>query len=111
MILVTGSTGAIGSEVVRLLSRAGAPARALIRNPTQRQELSGVTWVTGDLGKRETLLPAPAWVDSLLAIAAYQRAGGPTETMTTVVSDLTGKPPRTFAEFARDYADAFRRDK
>ena len=52
----------------------------------------------------------PAWlVDSLLAIAAYQRAGGPTETITTVVADLTGKPPRTFAEFARDYAARFRR--
>jgi uncharacterized protein YbjT (DUF2867 family) len=50
----------------------------------------------------------PAWlVDSLLAIAAYQRAGGPTETITSVVADLTGKPPRTFAEFARDYAAAF----
>jgi uncharacterized protein YbjT (DUF2867 family) len=282
MILVTGSTGAIGGEVVRLLSRAGTPARALIRNANQRKELSGITWVTGDLGKPETLASAfagsttlfllsgngetagelqhnaiaaaraagvthvvklsafgasprsnsligrlhyqiekelevsgmawtmlrphhfsqnllsqakniikdgvvyssssdgkipfvdtrdiaavavvtltqpghagkkyvitggeklsyreatdilskaigkplrfideppdqararliregqpPALVDSLLAIAAYQRAGGPTETMTTVVSDLTGKPPRTFAEFARDYADAF----
>jgi uncharacterized protein YbjT (DUF2867 family) len=52
----------------------------------------------------------PAWlVDSLLAIAAYQRAGGPTETITSVVADLTGKPPRTFAEFARDYAGAFLR--
>jgi len=50
----------------------------------------------------------PLLVDSLLAIAAYQRGGGPTETMTTVVKDLTGKPPRTFAEFAHDYADAFR---
>jgi hypothetical protein len=44
---------------------------------------------------------------SLLAIAAYQRAGGPTETITSVVADLTGKPPRTCAEFARDYAGAF----
>jgi len=44
----------------------------------------------------------------LLAIAAYQRAGGPTETITSVVADLTGKPPRTFAAFARDYAPAFR---
>ena len=52
----------------------------------------------------------PAWlVDSMLAIAAYQRASGPTETITSVVKDLTGKPPRTFAEFARDYAGAFRR--
>jgi uncharacterized protein YbjT (DUF2867 family) len=50
----------------------------------------------------------PGWlVDSLLAIAAYQRAGGPTETITSVVADLTGKPPRTFADFARDYAGAF----
>ena len=286
MILVTGSTGAIGSEVVRLLSRAGTPARALIRNPNQRKELPGITWVAGDLGKPETLTSAlagctklfllsgngenagdlqhnalaaarqagiahvvklsafgasprsnsligrihyqiekelegsgmawtmlrphhfsqnvlsqaeniikdgvvysssgegkipfvdtrdiaavavvtltqpghegkkyvitggekisyreatyilsralgkplrfidepsdeararlikagqpPALVDSLLAIAAYQRSGGPTETMTTVVSDLTGKLPRTFADFARDYADAFRLDE
>jgi uncharacterized protein YbjT (DUF2867 family) len=50
-----------------------------------------------------------ALVDSLLAIAAYQRAGGPTETITSVVADLTGKPPRTFAEFARDYAARFQR--
>jgi hypothetical protein len=48
-------------------------------------------------------------VDSLLAIAAYQRAGGPTETITSVVADLTGKPSRGFAEFARDYAGAFQR--
>src|SRR4051812_12751099 len=48
-------------------------------------------------------------VDSLLAIAAYQRVGGPTETITSVVADLTGKPPRTFAQFARDYAGAFLR--
>ena len=30
----------------------------------------------------------------------------PTETITAVVSGLTGKPPRTFAEFAPDYSDA-----
>lgn len=53
---------------------------------------------------------SPVLVDSLLAIAAYQRAGGPTETITTVVADLTGRPPRTFGEFARDYAAEFRRE-
>src|SRR5712672_1197757 len=57
---------------------------------------------------RRTLAVQPTWlVDSLLAIAAYQRAGGPTETITSVVADLTGKPPRTFAAFARDHAVAF----
>jgi len=284
MILVIGGTGLIGGEVVRLLSQAGVPARALVRDPRSGQELPGITWVIGDLTQPETL-PAvfagcsklflltgnsenayelqhhalaaarqagvtqvvklsafgasshsnsmigrmhyqietemqesglawtmlrphhfmqnllgqadniindgivysssgdgripfvdtrdiaavalvtltqpghtgkkyvvtgsealsyrqatvilgraigrplrfidepfdeararltkagqPAWlVDSLLAIAAYQRAGGPTETITSVVADLTGKPPRTFAEFARDYAAAFQR--
>jgi uncharacterized protein YbjT (DUF2867 family) len=284
MILVTGGTGLIGSEVLRLLSRAGVPARALVRNPGRAQALPGITWVQGDLAKPETLASVfagctklflltgnvenasdlqrhaiaaarqawvahvvklsafgasqhsnsvigrmhhqiekelqesglawtmlrphhfmqnllsqadniinqgvvysssgdgripfvdtrdiaavaavtltgqghtrkkyvitgsealsyrqatdilgeaigkplrfidetfdeararltragqPAWlVDSLLAIAAYQRAGGPTETITSVVADLTGKPPRTFAEFARDHAAAFQR--
>jgi uncharacterized protein YbjT (DUF2867 family) len=284
MILVTGSTGLIGSEVVRLLSHAGVPARALVRNPSREQRLPGITSVIGDLAKPETLSSVfagvtklflltgngedlsvlqqhaiaaarragvghvvklsafgasphsnsligrahhrverelqesglawtmlrphhfmqnllsqvgnivddgvvysssgdgkipfidtrdiaavavvaltesghtgkkyvitgsealsyrqateilgeaigrrlrfidepfdeararltragqPSWlVDSLLAIAAYQRAGGPTETITSVVADLTGRPPRTFAEFARDHAAAFQR--
>ncbi len=56
MILITGSTGHIGSEVVRLLSQAGVPpARALARNPSQGQKLPGITRVTGDLVKPETL--------------------------------------------------------
>ena len=50
----------------------------------------------------------PKVIDSALAISAYQRAGGKTETITSVVSDLTGRPPRTFAEFARDHAAVFR---
>ena len=50
----------------------------------------------------------PAILESALAISAYQRTGGKTVTITNVVSDLTGRPPRTFAEFVRDYADAFR---
>ena len=33
-------------------------------------------------------------IESSLALAAYQRAGGPTETINSVVADLTGKPPR-----------------
>ncbi|MCG3118023.1 MAG: NAD(P)H azoreductase [bacterium] len=283
MILVTGSTGFIGSEVVRLLSQVDVPARALARNPDKGQKLPGITWVAGDLAKPETL-PAvfenctklflltgnvenavelqhnaivaarqagvehvvklsafgasphsnsligrwhyqiekelqksglawtmlrphhfmqnllaqaeniikngviysaagegkipfidtrdiaavaavtltqpehigkkyvitgseaisyrqvteiigaeigrelryidesfdeararltkagqPSWlIESSLALAAYQRAGGPTETITSVVADLTGKPPRTFAEFAHDHAAVFR---
>jgi uncharacterized protein YbjT (DUF2867 family) len=284
MILVTGGTGLIGSEVLRVLSSAGVPARALVRTPSRAQTLPGISWVSGDLAKPETLSSAfvgctklflltgnsenaselqrhaiaaarqagvthvvklsafgasphsnsmigrmhyqieqelqkdrwlwtmlrphhfmqnllsqadniindgvvysssgdgripfidtrdiaavaavtlteaghagkkyvltggealsyrqatgilgeaigrplrfvdepfdaararltragqPSWlIDSLLAIAAYQRAGGPTETITSVVADLIRRPPRTFVEFARDYAAAFQR--
>jgi len=70
---------------------------------------SGPARGSGDEARaRLTRAGQPAWlVDSLLAIAAYQRADGPTETITSVVADLTGKPPRTFAAFARDHALAF----
>ena len=55
MILVTGGTGSIGSELLRLLSQAGVDARALTRNPHKAQKLPGIEWVAGDLSKRDTL--------------------------------------------------------
>jgi uncharacterized protein YbjT (DUF2867 family) len=58
MILVTGSTGLIGSEVLRLLSHAGVPARALVRRSGRGQTLPGITWVTGDLANPEGLAAA-----------------------------------------------------
>ena len=58
MILVTGSTGLIGSEVLRLLSHAGVPARALVRKSGRGRTLPGITWVTGDLANPESLASA-----------------------------------------------------
>ena len=43
----------------------------------------------------------PAVIESILAIGAYQRAGGKTVTITNTVADLTGRPPRTVAEFVQ----------
>jgi uncharacterized protein YbjT (DUF2867 family) len=53
----------------------------------------------------------PAVIERALAIAAYQRAGGKTVTITSTVADLTGRPPRTVAEFAREHAAVFRGEK
>jgi hypothetical protein len=50
----------------------------------------------------------PAVIESALAIAAYQRAGGKTVTITSTIADLTGRPPRTVAEFVREHASSFR---
>ena len=46
MILVTGGTGGIGSELLRLLSQAGVPARALTRNLQKAQTLPGIIWLS-----------------------------------------------------------------
>ena len=43
----------------------------------------------------------PAWrISALLAIAAYQRTGGPTEQVTATVEELLGRATRSFEEFA-----------
>jgi len=55
MILVTGGTGGIGTELLRLLSQAGVATRALARNPQKAQKLPSITWVAGDLERPETL--------------------------------------------------------
>ena len=48
----------------------------------------------------------PAVIESALAIAAYQRAGGKTVTITNTI--ITGRAPRTVAEFVREHATSFR---
>jgi hypothetical protein len=50
----------------------------------------------------------PSVIESILAIGAYQRARGKTVTITNTVADLTGRPPRTVAEFVQEHASVFR---
>ena len=93
MILVTGATGTVGSEVVRQVSAAGVPVRALVRDPARGEALAGpgVEIVPGDLLDPASLDSALDGVDKLFlltaftpdqetpaanAIAAAQRAGG-----------------------------------
>ena len=68
MILITGGTGSIGSEILRLLSKAGISARALARNPQKGQKLPGITWLAGDLAKPETLSAAFAGAKTLFLL-------------------------------------------
>ncbi len=55
MILVTGGTGSIGGELLRLLSARGESVRALSRRPDRGEPLAGVEWVEGDLADRAGL--------------------------------------------------------
>ena len=70
MILVTGATGTVGSEVVRRLLAAGERPRALVRDPDKARERLGeqVEHVVGDLNRTETIGAALAGVDRLFLV-------------------------------------------
>ncbi len=71
MILITGATGTNGSEAVKQLLAAGAPVRALVRNPAKATDLSaaGVEVVAGDLADVASLEAALQGVERAYLIA------------------------------------------
>jgi uncharacterized protein YbjT (DUF2867 family) len=54
-ILVIGGTGNVGREVLSQLAAAGAPAKALVRNPNSARVPSQIEVVSGDLTLPDTL--------------------------------------------------------
>ncbi|MFJ5592652.1 SDR family oxidoreductase [Streptomyces noursei] len=68
MILVTGATGTIGTEVVRLLAERGERVRAMTRNPAGASLPAQVVW--GDFDDRDSLDSALAGVDALFLLDA-----------------------------------------
>ncbi|KPK05029.1 MAG: hypothetical protein AMS20_07560 [Gemmatimonas sp. SG8_28] len=92
MLLVTGATGTIGSELARLLVESGTPFRALVRDRARAGSLArdGVDIVEGDFtdpasldrafeGATQLFLLAPASEDQRAlkrnAVSAARRAG------------------------------------
>lgn len=55
VITVTGSTGTIGRELVRLLSERGQPVRAVLRDFTKARQLEHVAWIQADLAEKDKL--------------------------------------------------------
>jgi uncharacterized protein YbjT (DUF2867 family) len=71
VILVTGATGHIGSELVRLLAGQGAPARALVHSPDKATVIQrlGLEVAVGDFEQPDSLDAAMAGCDHLLLLA------------------------------------------
>lgn len=73
MILVTGATGTVGSEAVRLLSARREPTRALVRDPSSvadRGDLADeIEIVTGDFDRPDTLDVALRGVDTVILVS------------------------------------------
>jgi uncharacterized protein YbjT (DUF2867 family) len=55
VIVVTGATGTIGAELLRLLAERGLELKALSRKPPSDEPRPGIAWVAGDLSDRESL--------------------------------------------------------
>ena len=71
MILVTGATGKVGSETVRLLRERGVDVRALVRNRDKAQALAeaGAELVVGDLAVPATLHEAMAGAAGVVLVS------------------------------------------
>ena len=64
MILITGATGTVGSEVVKRLSAQGVQARAVTRDPRKAEanQLPNVHFVQGDFeDATQCAGRAPTW--------------------------------------------------
>jgi uncharacterized protein YbjT (DUF2867 family) len=113
MILVTGATGNVGRELVRLLLDEGAEVAAVTRDPATTALPSGVQVVGGDPSHPQTLAPALRDVEAiflnprsvgdaaaeLLSLAAEQGVQ-----RVVLLSALTVEYPVGYAHFA----DAFK---
>lgn len=75
MLLVTGATGNVGSELVRALVAAGQSVRALVRDKSAGQ-IPGAEAVAGDLNDPASVVPALADVDAVFLLAGYRDASG-----------------------------------
>jgi uncharacterized protein YbjT (DUF2867 family) len=92
MVLVIGSTGLLGSEVVRRLRKAGQRVRALARptsNPDRLEELkqSGAEVVFGDLKQPETTRAACRGVGAIVTTASSTFSRQENDSIQTVDRD------------------------
>ena len=69
-ILVTGSTGTVGSQVVQQLANEGAQVRALARDTSKLKEPAGVEPMQGDMTDVVSMRAALEGVDTLFLLNA-----------------------------------------
>ncbi|MEV5239510.1 SDR family oxidoreductase [Streptomyces cinnamoneus] len=86
MILVTGATGNVGSELVTRLAAAGVPVRAMTRSPEKADFPSGVEVVAGDFDKPETLPAALDGIDRVFVVPPGYGPEGPVQERTLVTA-------------------------
>lgn len=92
MILVIGATGALGSEICRLLTERGDRVRALVRpssDPARVARLRelGIETIVGDLKDPDTLAPACEGASVVVSTASTTSSRQPDDTIPRVDRD------------------------
>ncbi|MEU0411272.1 NAD(P)H-binding protein [Streptomyces griseorubiginosus] len=80
MILVTGATGHVGSELVRRLAAAGEPVRAMTRRPARARFPAGAEAVYGDAADPASLDSAFAGAEGVFLMSAQAVGTAPEPT-------------------------------
>lgn len=116
MLLLTGATGTVGSELVKALASTGTPARVLVRDDSKAASLpNGMTAVAGDFADKDSLKRAldgvetafllppftPSAVDHQLTFIAAAREAG---VKRIVKLSAMGTAPDGIVEFMRWHA-------
>jgi uncharacterized protein YbjT (DUF2867 family) len=71
MVLITGATGTVGSNILRILASQGEPVRAMTRDPQRiPASLSGVEVARADFDDPPSLLQAVRGVDAIFLMSA-----------------------------------------
>ena len=94
MILVVGSTGLLGSEIVRQLREQNKPVRALVRKTSDPEKVAhlkgmGATIIEGDLTDKASLVRACQGVETVITTATTTASQTPGDTIPKV--DHTGQ--------------------
>jgi NAD(P)H dehydrogenase (quinone) len=112
VIPVFGATGHIGGDKKYILTGPEALSYfdvARILSETVGRAITYVPLSLEEARARMTRAGDPPWaIESLLALAVYQRAGGPTAVVHDTVQKILARPPRSLAEFVKDHAKDFR---
>jgi uncharacterized protein YbjT (DUF2867 family) len=79
MILVTGATGTVGSELLALLAGRNVPVRAMTRDPAKAAFPAGVEVATGDLDRPDSLDAALDGVEKVFVLPPGYGPDGPVQ--------------------------------
>ena len=109
MILVTGATGTIGSELLQRLSAARVNVLALARNPERAPDLPGVEFIKADLSNKPLLAQAARLATKVFLLAPAEERQPELET--NVVEAAKAAGVKHIVKLSALHADAHSRSR